>query len=255
MRGTEFHPTPPPIPFTLLSLHLGPSLTLEVLLFKLAQHFLLYLGQWGSDSGLHLTPCHRQDFRGWNLCWLQTSPLKPRRGCRKQKGNEGKTGSNVSFGQPIPRTPFLLPFSHHYAARVRNGTGSILQQHNGERAVIQHRVNPAIALLRALLSISSQRCCKRVVCRDVLNRTGLSPDRDRVTGSGRGMVNEVDVFVVEPNKRSVTGVAEHEKDPLMAGFLVQCLPDDRTSILPSIPPSIHVFPHHMQVLFATEAFV
>ncbi len=80
---------------------------------------------------------------------------------------------------------------------------------------------------------------KSVAYRDVLNRTGLSPDRDRRTDSWHGMVsrvvrsvgdvdagtwrvgwwiliamkvNEVDVFVAKENKRSVTSVGAHEND-------------------------------------------
>ncbi|CAM4665853.1 unnamed protein product [Leuciscus chuanchicus] len=60
--------------------------------------------------------------------------------------------------QPVSRTP--CP-SHPYAGRIHNGTGSILQ----------HNV-----------------VFKSVAYRHVLNRTGLSPDRERRTGSWHGMV-------------------------------------------------------------------
>ncbi|KAL1253297.1 hypothetical protein QQF64_017990 [Cirrhinus molitorella] len=59
---------------------------------------------------------------------------------------------------PFSRTPLLF---HPYAGRIHNGTGSILQ----------HNV-----------------VFKTVAYRDVLNRTGLSPDWDRRTGSWHGMV-------------------------------------------------------------------
>ncbi|KAK2872399.1 hypothetical protein Q8A67_022296 [Cirrhinus molitorella] len=66
--------------------------------------------------------------------------------------------SQMRTGNPFSRTPLLF---HPYAGRIHNGTGSILQ----------HNV-----------------VFKTVAYRDVLNRTGLSPDWDRRTGSWHGMV-------------------------------------------------------------------